>query len=284
MSNFIITADTTMDLPMEVIERLNIHPIVSYVSLGGENLADWPDITSKDLFDYVAKSGQLPKTAAANPTDYEDVFRKLRAEDSRPIIHIAKSSGISSCFENAVLAAREIPDVYVVDSLGLSTGSGMLVMMAAESDKTDPAELVAELDEFKSRIECSFIIETLDYLYKGGRCSGLAALGASILKLRPEIVLENGKMHAGRKFRGPYEKCLYTFIDETFRDLNRFEPGILYVNHTMQDRTLLEALIRHIKDMNYFEDVREFTACAAIATHCGPNTFGMHPVRKKEQN
>ena len=281
MSNFIVTADTTMDLPMEVIQELDIRPIVSYVSLGGDNLADWPDITSQDLFDYVKKSGQLPKTAAANPTDYEEFFRKIRETDSRPIIHIAKSSGISSCYENAVVASREIPDVYVVDSLGLSTGSGMLVMMAAKSDKTDPKELVAELDEFKTRIECSFIIETLDFLYKGGSCSGLAALAAGILKLRPEIVLENGKMHAGRKFRGPYEKCLYTFIDETLKDLDRFEPGVLYVNHTMQDRKLLDALIQHIKDMNYFEDVKEFTACAAIATHCGPNTFGFHPVRKK---
>ena len=146
MSNFIVTADTTMDLPMEVIQELDIRPIVSYVSLGGDNLADWPDITSQDLFDYVKKSGQLPKTAAANPTDYEEFFRKIRETDSRPIIHIAKSSGISSCYENAVIASREIPDVYVVDSLGLSTGSGMLVMMAAKSDKTDPKELVAELD------------------------------------------------------------------------------------------------------------------------------------------
>ncbi|MBO4872302.1 MAG: DegV family protein [Lachnospiraceae bacterium] len=281
MSNFIVTADTTMDLPMEVIKELDIRPIISYVSMGGDNLPDWPDITSQDLFDYVKQSGQLPKTAAANPTDYEDFFRKIREEDSRPIIHIAKSSGVSSCYENAVLASREIPDVYVVDSLGLSTGSGMLVMMAAKTDKTDPKELVAELDEFKTRIECSFVIETLDYLYKGGRCSGLAALAAGLLKLRPEIVMENGKMHAGRKFRGPYEKCLYTFIDETFKDIERFEPGILYINHTIQDRKLLEALMQHIRDFNYFEDVKEFTACAAIATHCGPNTFGFHPVRKK---
>ena len=281
MSNFIVTADTTMDLPMEVIKELDIRPIISYVSMGGDNLPDWPDITSQDLFDYVKQSGQLPKTAAANPTDYEDFFRKIREEDSRPIIHIAKSSGVSSCYENAVLASREIPDVYVVDSLGLSTGSGMLVMMAAKTDKTDPKELVAELDKFKTRIECSFVIETLDYLYKGGRCSGLAALAAGLLKLRPEIVMENGKMHAGRKFRGPYEKCLYTFIDETFKDIERFEPGILYINHTIQDRKLLEALMQHIRDFNYFEDVKEFTACAAIATHCGPNTFGFHPVRKK---
>jgi len=281
MSNFIVTADTTMDLPMETIRRLNIHPIVSYVSLGGDNLADWPDLSAQDLFDYVAKSGQLPKTAAANPSDYEEFFRGLRAEDDRPIIHIAKSSGISSCYENAVVAAQDIPDVYVVDSLGLSTGSGMLVMMAAESEESDPKKLIAELDEFKTRIRCSFIIETLDYLYKGGRCSGLAALAAGLLKLRPEIVVDNGKMHAGRKFRGAYEKCLYTFIDETLQDIERFEPGVLYVNHTMQDKKLLDALIQHIRDKHYFKDVVEYPACAAIATHCGPNTFGMHPVLKK---
>lgn len=282
MSNFIVTADTTMDLPMDIIKRLDIRPIVSYVSLGGDDLPDWPDIKAEDLFEYVKKSGQLPKTAAANLTDYEEFFKKIRQEDDRPIIHIAKSSGISSCYENAVVASRDIPDVYVVDSLGLSTGSGMLVMMAAESDKTDPKELIAELDEFKTRIECSFIIETLDYLYKGGRCSGLAALAAGLLKLRPEIVVDNGKMHAARKFRGPYEKCLYTFIDETFKDLNRFEPGVLYINHTIQDKKLLDALIDHIRAFHYFADVREFPACAAIATHCGPNCFGMHPVRKKD--
>ena len=281
MSNFIVTADTTMDLPMDTIRRLDIRPIVSYVSMGGEDLPDWPDITAQDLFAYVSKSGQLPKTAAANPSDYEDFFRKIREEDARPIIHIAKSSGISSCYNNAVLAAQNIPDVYVVDSLGLATGSGMLVMMAAESEKSDPLELTAELDEFKNRIRCSFIIETLDYLYKGGRCSGLAALAAGLLKLRPEIVVDNGRMHAGRKFRGAYEKCLYTFIDETLQDIDRFEPGILYVNHTMQDEKLLEALLQHIRDMHYFKDVVAYPACAAIATHCGPNTFGMHPVLKK---
>lgn len=281
MSHFIITADTTFDLPLEIVRDLDIRPIISYVSMGGDDLPDWPDITAQDLFDYVKRSGQLPKTAAANPLDYEEYFKKIRETDDRPIIHIAKSSGVSSCYENAVTAAQNVPDVHVVDSLGISTGSGMLVLMAAQSELSDPKELVAQLDEFKTRIECNFLIETLDYLYKGGRCSGLAAMAAGLLKLRPEIVMEEGKMHAGRKFRGPYEKCLFTFIDELLKDIDRFEKGTVYVNHTIQDPALLEKLLDYIREKNYFTDVKAYPACAAVATHCGPNCFGLQLVRKK---
>lgn len=281
MSHFIITADTTFDLPLEIVRDLDIRPIISYVSMGGDDLPDWPDITAQDLFDYVKRSGQLPKTAAANPLDYEEYFKKIRETDDRPIIHIAKSSGVSSCYENAVTAAQNVPDVHVVDSLGISTGSGMLVLMAAQSELSDPKELVAQLDEFKIRIECNFLIETLDYLYKGGRCSGLAAMAAGLLKLRPEIVMEEGKMHAGRKFRGPYEKCLFTFIDELLKDIDRFEKGTVYVNHTIQDPALLEKLLDYIREKNYFTDVKAYPACAAVATHCGPNCFGLQLVRKK---
>ncbi len=281
MSNFIITADTTMDLAPEVIAAKGIVPIASYVSMGEGSLSDYPDVSAKDLFDYVAKSGKLPQTAAATPSDYEDFFRKLRENDKRPIIHIAKSSGISSCYENAVLAAREVEDVYVVDSLALSGGSGLVVLKAADSTETDPKALCAILDAYKMRLDCSFIIETLDYLYKGGRCSGLAALGANILKLRPEIVVDKGYMHAGKKFRGPYEKCLITFIDDKFKEIERYDPEVLYVNHTIQDPAQLIRLLDHIRAKNYFKEIIEYPACAAIATHCGPNCFGLIPVLKE---
>lgn len=281
MSNFIITADTTMDLPVELIRSLDIRPIVSYVSMGGEDLPDWPDITARELFDYVSRSGQLPKTAAANPLDYENFFRKIREEDDRPIIHIAKSSGISSCCENAVAAAREVPDVHVVDSLNLSSGSGMVVLKAARSELTDVKELLAELDEYKKRIQCNFVIETVDYLHKGGRCSGLAAMAAGLLKLRPEIVLDNGYLRPGRKFRGSFEKCVYTLLDEILKDPSIYEPDQVYINHTLQNPHLLEAVIKHIQDLKYFKQVEAVEACSAVATHCGPNTFALQLVRKR---
>ena len=281
MSKFIITADTTMDLPMELIEKNDIRPIASYVNLGGEDLPDWPDLTQKDLFEYVAKSGELPKTSAANPYDYENFFRKIRETDDRPIIHIAKTSGASSCFENAKAAAEEIANVYCVDSKGIGSGTGLVVLRAAESEIDDPALLCEDLNEYCSRIECSFVIETVDYLFKGGRCSGLAAIGANILKLRPEILMTEGKMHAGRKFRGRYDKVLMDFTAEKLGDPSKYEPDYLFINHTLQDPELLQKLTDYIRGLNYFKEVIVVPACAAIATHCGPGTFGFHPVRKK---
>ena len=147
MSRFIISADTTMDLPMEMIKKHDIRPVASYVNLGEEDLPDWPDLTQKDLFDYVAKSGELPKTSAANPFDYENFFRKIRETDDRPIIHICKTSGASSCYENAKTAAEEVENVYCVDSWGIGSGTGLLVLRAAQSDIEDPEALVEDLNE-----------------------------------------------------------------------------------------------------------------------------------------
>nr|MBQ6241516.1 DegV family protein [Lachnospiraceae bacterium] len=280
MSHFIITADTTFDLAPETVERCHIVPIVSYVSLGDEMMDDYPDVRAEDLFAYVAKTGKLPQTAAANPADYEAIFRKLRETDDRPIIHIAKSSGISSCYENAVIAAREVENVYVVDSKNVSGGSALTIVRAAESTLEDPEELVADLDAYKKRIDCSFIIETLDFLYKGGRCSGLAAFGANLLKLRPEIIMDDGKMSPGKKYRGPYEKCVLSFIDEKLENIERFEAEQVYINHTLQDPAMLNRIIEHIKAKNYFKNFVVYSVCAAVATHCGPNTFGIITVRK----
>ncbi|MBQ5952545.1 MAG: DegV family protein [Lachnospiraceae bacterium] len=281
MSNFIVTADTTMDLPLDLIKKYDIHPIASYVSLGGEDMPDWPDVTQQDLFAYVAKSGELPKTSAANPYDYEEFFKKIRETDDRPIIHIAKTSGASSCFENAVQASREVSDVYCVDSWGLGSGTGLVAIRAATSEISDPKVLCEDLNEYRTRIDCSFVIETVDYLFKGGRCSGLAAIGANILKLRPEILLTEGKMHAGRKFRGRYDKVLYEFTAEKLGHPEQFEPDYLFINHTLQDPQLLNRLVSYVKGLNYFKEVIDIPVCAAVATHCGPGTFGFHPVRKK---
>ena len=153
-------------------------------------------------------------------------------------------------------------------------------MRAAESTLEDPKELVADLEAYTKRIDCSFIIETLDFLYKGGRCSGLAAFGANLLKLRPEIIMDDGKMSPGKKYRGPYEKCVLSFIDEKLGNIERFEPEQVYINHTLQDPAMLDRIIGHIKAKNYFRNFVVYSVCAAVATHCGPNTFGIITVRK----
>ena len=280
MSNFIITADTTFELSPAQLEEFQIVPIVSYVSFDDETLDDFPNINASDVFTFVENSGKLPQTAAANPGDYEAVFRSLREKDDRPIVHIAKSSGTSSCCENAIIAAREVENVYVVDSENISGGQGVLVLRAAQSRLTDVEALLEDLNAFKKRISMSFVIETLEYLYKGGRCSGLAALGANLLKLRPEIVMEDGKMSPGKKYRGNYDKCLQTFLEERLQDLEQYDPSDAWICHTLEDPKRVEALLDIVMDTGYFKNVRCTSVCSAVATHCGPNTFGLILVKK----
>lgn len=281
MSQFIITADTTFELTPEQIEQLHIIPVVSYVSFDDEMVVDYPDIHAEDVFAFVKKSGKLPQTAAANPGDYEEIFRTLREKDDRPIVHIAKSSGTSSCYENAVIAAREVKDVYVVDSESISGGESLVVLRAARGEWEDVQALLADLEDYKKRISMSFVIETLEFLHKGGRCSGLAALGANLLKLRPEIVMEEGKMSPGKKYRGQYEKCLQTYLEEHLQDLDQYEDKEIWICHTLQDKALEARLLDMIREKNYFKEVVVFDSiCSAVATHCGPNTFGVMMVRK----
>lgn len=279
MKSITLSADSTMDMPASMIAEIDLRVIASYVTMGDQTLPDWPDVSQQDLLGYVKRSGKLAKTSAANPSDYETWFRKL-AEEGKPVVHIAKSSGISSCYENACIAAREVENVYVVDSKNLAGGSALLILEAANSDIEDPEALCRHLEAYRERIDGSFIIETLEFLRKGGRCSTVAALGANILRLRPEIVIDNGYMHVGRKYRGAYRKCIYDYLNDKLSDLHQYETDRLYVNHTMQDPALLKELLDWLREKTGCKELIEYPASAAISTHCGPNTFGVFMIRK----
>ena len=279
MKPYIISADSTLDMPPELIRQHDIRVIASYVTMGEKTVDDWPDLTQQDLLDYVKTTGKLAKTSAANPLDYENWFRKLRQE-GRPVIHVAKSSGISSCYENACMAAREVDGVWVVDSKNLAGGTSMSILAALATDLEDPAQVAEFMEAYRERIEGSFIIETLEFLRKGGRCSTLAALGANILKLRPEIVFDNGIMRVGKKYRGVYRKCVYEYLDDQLAKLDRYETDLVYMNHTLQDPDFLEELKAYVREKTGCRELIEYPASSAISTHCGPNTFGVFFVRK----
>ena len=279
MKNIILSADSTMDMPAEMIERIDLRVIASYVTMGDRTVEDWPDVSQEDLLGYVRRSGKLAQTSAANPADYEAWFRKLAAE-GKPVVHIAKSSGISSCYDNARIAAEEVGNVWVVDSKNLSGGSALLILEAARCGIEEPEALCSHLEAYRERIDGSFIIETLEFLRKGGRCSTVAALGANILKLRPEIVIENGIMHVGKKYRGVYSKCVYDFLNSKLAMLDSFQTDLVFVNHTIQDPAFLKELLDYLREKTGVRELIEFPASAAISTHCGPNTFGVFFVRK----
>ena len=279
MKPYILSADSTLDMPAELLQEYDIRVIPSYVTMGERTVDDWPDLTQKELLDYVKNSGQLAKTSAANPDDYEKWFRKLTAE-GRPVVHVAKSSGISSCYQNACMAAKEVENVWVVDSKNLAGGSSMSILAALRSNLEEPAQVAAFMEDYRERIEGSFIIETLEFLRKGGRCSTLAALGANILKLRPEIVFDGGIMRLGKKYRGAYRKCVYEYLDDQLAKLPGYETDLVYMNHTLQDPAFLEELKSYVREKTGCRELIEYPAGPAISTHCGPNTFGVFFVRK----
>lgn len=281
MKPYIISADSTLDMPEALLAQYDIRPIASYVTMGDKTVDDWPDLTQKDLLDYVRQSGQLAKTSAANPDDYEKWFRKLTAE-GRPVIHVSKSSGVSSCYQNACMAAQEVGNVWVVDSKSLAGGSSLIILAALHTTLEDPAAVAAFMESYRERIDGSFIIETLEFLHKGGRCSTLAAMGANILKLRPEIIFDNGSMRVGRKYRGVYRKCVYQFLDDQFARLDDLETDLVYMNHTLEDRGFLEELKAYIREKTGCAQLIDYPACSAISTHCGPNTVGLFFVRKEK--
>lgn len=281
MKSYILSADSTLDMSPELLAQYDIRLIPSYVTMGDQTLDDWPELTQKELLDYVKTSGELAKTSAANPDDYEKWFRRLTAE-GRPVVHVAKSSRLSSCWQNACMAAKEVGNVWVVDSKNLSGGTSLSILATLRSGPDDAAGAAAYMEAYRERIEGSFIIETLEFLRKGGRCSALAALGANILKLRPEIVFDDGIMRVGKKYRGVYRKCVYEYLDDQLAKLPGYETELVYLNHTLQDPAFLEELKAYVKEKTGCRELIEYPACSAISTHCGPNTVGLFFVRKEK--
>lgn len=281
MKPYIISADSTLDMPDDFLKLYDIRPIASYVTMGDRTVADWPNLSQQDLFDYVRRSGQLAKTSAANPADYERWFRKLTAE-GRPVIHVSKSSGVSSCYQNACIAAQEVGNVWVVDSKYLAGGTSLTILAALHTDLKEPAAVAAFMEAFRERVEGSFLIETLEFLRKGGRCSALAAMGANILKLRPEIVFDNGSMRVGKKYRGVYQKCVYQFLEDLLAKLPDYDTDLVYITHTILDSAFLEELKTWVRKKTGCHQLIESPASSAISTHCGPNTFGVFFVRKEK--
>ena len=281
MKPYIISADSTLDMPDDFLKLYDIRPIASYVTMGDRTVADWPNLSQQDLFDYVRRSGQLAKTSAANPADYERWFRKLTAE-GRPVIHVSKSSGVSSCYQNACIAAQEVGNVWVVDSKYLAGGTSLTILAALRTDLKEPAAVAAFMEAFRERVEGSFLIETLEFLRKGGRCSALAAMGANILKLRPEIVFDNGSMRVGKKYRGVYQKCVYQFLEDLLAKLPDYDTDLVYISHTILDSAFLEELKTWVRKKTDCHQLIEAPASSAISTHCGPNTFGVFFVRKEK--
>lgn len=278
--NICFTADSTCDLNSALIERYQVEIIPLRIELNGKYYTDCVDITPDQIISSVNGGSPLPKTSAINVEEYREFFaRKLKSCDA--LIHFTIGSGFSSCYQNACLAAEGM-NVFVIDPASLSSGIALLIAEAAERAKAGmPAEQIArEIAALVEKVDVSFIVDRLDYLYKGGRCSMLSMLGANVLHIRPCIEVSGGKMVVARKYRGAYERCLRQYLSDRFRIKEQLDSKRIFITHTgLTDRAL--EIIREIVDSEMkFDEVILSRAGSTITSHCGENTFGIIMLRK----
>ena len=276
-----ITADTTCDLPKELVEKYNITLSPLTIIKNGENFKDNVTITPNEIFAHVAAGGDLCSTAAGNIADYQDLFAQF-ANEYDGILHISLGSGFSSSYQNATLAAEEFDNVRVVDSQNLSTGQGLIVWHACEvAENYDNMDtLHADIQAYASKVEASFVLDQLQYMVKGGRCSAAAALGANLLNLKPCIEVKDGKMGVVKKYRGNYTKCLTNYVKDRLDGREDIDYGHLFITYTTVEDTALQAVRDNVAQLGQFQQIVECQAGCTVSCHCGPETLGILFVRK----
>ena len=276
-----IISDSTCDLPKEILERYNISLVPLTVIKDGREYVDGESITPREIFAHVASGGALCSTAAVNIGDYHDIFSRY-AGDYDGVIHVNIGSGFSSCYQNACLAASDFDNVRVIDSNSLSTGQGQIVLQAARLAETaeDLDQLKADLEEFTTHVEISFLLDRLDYMAKGGRCSSATALGANLLHLKPCIEVKDGKMSVVKKYRGSYAKCLSNYVKDRLANREDLTRDILFVTYTVVDEECYKTVMDNVKAYGHFNTVIECTAGCTVSCHCGPGTLGIIYIRK----
>ncbi len=273
-----VTCDSTCDLTPELYGKYDIDIMPLGIVLGDELKKDGVDIGPTEVFEYVDKTGRLPKTSAASVNDYMELFTKYTSQ-GRKVIHINISSEFSSCYSSACAAASQIGGdmVYVIDSRNLSTGSGHLAIMARElaDSGLDAVEAAAALNKAKEKLDVSFVLQTLDYLQKGGRCPGVVAFGANLLKLRPEIEVKDGKMVVGKKYRGSMEKSIFDYVRGRLEGRTDIDCHRIFVTHSHAPDELVARVVELVKELHPFEEVLTTYAGCTISSHCGPNCLGV---------
>jgi len=276
-----ITTDSTCDLPRSLLERHHISVTPLGIVKNDRLYRDGIDIRPADIARHVDGGGDITTTSAVNIADYEVFFREHAAKHDA-VIHLNIGSGFSSCHQNAKIAAEDVEEVYVVDTQNLSAGHGLLVLAAAEAAEAgrSVAEILDLLDDLIPRVEISFILDRLDYMKKGGRCSAVAALGANLLKLHPCIEVVSGKMSVTKKFRGSPEKVMRDYLKERLTGRANVELDRILLIDTCEDDHLAAVGREFLREDGRFAEVIETKAGCTVFSHCGPGVLGLVLLRK----
>ena len=274
-----IISDSTCDLSKELIEKYDISILPLHILLGDDEYEDGKNITPDEIYAWSDKNNATPKTSAAGIMDAVDLMRPY-VEEGREIVFFTISSHMSTTYNSICLAADELDaedKIFPIDSANLSTGIGLMVIEAAimaQEGKTG-AEIAARMEELKPLVRASFVVDTLTYLHRGGRCSGVAAMAGGMLKLHPKIVVENGKMDANKKYRGKMDMVIRSYVKDLAEDLMQAKKDRVFITHSGCNRELLDSIRQEVESLEVFEEILETRAGGVISSHCGPGTLGV---------
>ena len=279
-AKIVIASDSTCDLSPELIEQYGVQILPLGVALGERQYTDGVDIDPDFIYEHYEKTGVLPKTSAINIAECEDFFKKHTA-DGASVILFTISSDMSSTNNNARLAAESCERAYVVDGRNLSTGGGLLVLKACEmaAEGKSPEEIVETCNSLAPCVDASFIIDSLEFLYKGGRCSALAAFGANMLSLKPCIVVKDGKMGVGKKYRGKFSAMLPKYVNDRLGDASDVIKDHIFITHAGCEQSVVDACVTEVRAIAPEANIHITRAGCTISSHCGRNTLGVLFIR-----
>ena len=269
-----ISTESTSDLNAELIQKYNIHTIAYSVVLGDEVVEDDPSVP-KRIFEYVQETKKLPKTSAINENQYKEYFSNL-LKNYDAVIHITLSGNLTSSVAHCRAAAETLKNVYVIDSLSLSSGIGLLALYATElrDEGLSVEEIVSKVTKRIPHVQASFVVDKLDYLYKGGRCNALSYFGANILKIHPQIIVSNGSMKPAKKYRGKMEKVIEQYCADTLAEFNNFDNTRAFITYTTATPAMITAAKAALSKAG-FKEIYETKAGGTITSHCGENVLGI---------
>ena len=277
-----VSCDSACDISPSLREEYGIEVTPMYIHEGENTFRDGVDITPEDIYRIYDETGMLPQTSAISPDEYSQFFRRF-TDRGYAVVHIALSSGISSTCQNAMLAASELEDVYVLDSLALSCSGGLLAAQACRL-RDEGMEVSGIAQEIGRRIpltSTSFIVGGLTYLAKGGRCSSVTALGANLLGIKPSVEMSGGILSVGKKYRGRIDDCFVKFLNEKLMLAGEeSDGGSCCVYHAGIPEELFDRLVEITRSSGIFREVITARAGSIISSHCGPETIGFTYQKK----
>jgi len=279
-----IVSDSTCDLSKELVERYDIQIVPLHIVLGEKEYLDSVEITPDEIYAWADANEDTPKTSAIGFEEAMDIVKQVKdTEDEMIVFTISGKMSTTANVFRMVIEELELENkVSVIDSANLSTGIGLMVLKAADMVKEGKsrAEICQEIEEVKKKVQASFVVDSLTYLHRGGRCSSVAALAGGVLKLHPKIVVADGAMTADKKYRGKMDKVILDYVKDIESALKEADGERVFITHSGCEQEIIDKVYAYLKDMNHFKEILITRAGGVVSSHCGYGTLGVLYIEK----